>query len=947
MTEVDDRPYSERFATPKKGEYQFDKVPLDDPRVYAMIGSGRTQGCFQIESKLGKDWSRGIKPSNLSEISDLIALIRPGCLESGMTETYKNVKRGTEELSFYHPALEPILKSTKGVLIYQEQILEIAKKLAGFSEPEADELRRCITQDTYFISKTRGWITIKRLLEEGYKKDLFLTMDEYGNHHWDEIDEIWSTGSKATHLVETETGLSITTSLYHQFLTNNGWKCKRRLNEDDWLITSDIIPYDGEDKISSNMAYIIACILTEGYFPNSNRRGHFCNWEKEFMRKYTEAYEEEFGEAPKMSSDGKYAYIKKKHKDIIKKILSTGLSRNKKIPDVMMGMTLETTRRFLSAMLYAEGSVVYVEHGSAFGFSSASLDMAKQVKMLMMRFGIRSIIESKWNNKYNQYYYNVSVTPKYDQEIILNELMTEWSEDKKERFKKCVERKTAIGSSNMRRVPRNIVDKLLNQYPYVANYEGGSSYTEDITWEKFSRLTNRSKDKKWIKFTDESKHSYEKITTVVKDSNSRKVYDFRMKNQDRPQIVANGILIHNCVGKKDAEKMMQMKDIFISKAEKKGTITKGEAEEIFSWIQKSARYSFNASHSVSYGMTTYYTTYAKVHYPTEFFCSYLMFSDLKPDPKEEIYTIVNEAKSFGISIVTPSVILLNKDFKITKPKEIAFGLYHIRDVGESAINRLLELGEKIKTPMGFLKNITEIGRKSAEALVKAGACDTWGIERMSLLKFINVVYGYSSKEADKNLNLKHLSKKELDYFDEHFNEIGENLMTSLIGMLNKIIEDKACMTKRVEVIRNKIEQCKNCGQDTNLVKSAWEKVYLGINISCSAADDIIADDGLTCKKIFDYEPENYKTEKFKVYCTIDKVHNKITGEKSKNPGQEYCYIDISDSTLALSGIVCWPEQYQKFKDSINEGALACVTGRWTRYKDSKQFTLLEIQEISA
>jgi hypothetical protein len=818
MTEVDDRPYSERFATPKKGEYQFDKVPLDDPRVYAMIGSGRTQGCFQIESKLGKDWSRGIKPTDPDEISDLIALIRPGCLESGMTETYKEVKKGNQEVSYYHPALEPILKSTKGVLVYQEQTIRIAKDLAGFSEQEADGLRRAM-----------GKKDVESMLKI---QDVFVTKaKEYGVVTEDQAKEIFSWILKSARYNFNKC-ISGKEKILRYF---NGKKNFKPTIEELYKIKNDI-------------AY-------------AKSTGHLDLYKKYKSQKH-------YGKAMSMCNDGRI------RPNVIKDIRYQG-------------------KREIFLVTLENGATIKCTDNHKFPTPNGEKQL-KDIKIGDSLF-IKGEYELTDNRKYNFTGYT------YEELKILKKGFKGRAGNKDDKNMFFVD-----GSSSKFEKARKSIEKICkdckktNCRIEIHHIDGNRSNNEMNNLEPLCSSCHKKKEYSAgrTKMGEKGYPVHLSKIVEIKSIGTEDVYDVEMDAPNHNFVVESGIVTCN-------------------------------------------------SHSVSYGITTYNTTYAKVHYPTEFFCSYLMFSDLKPDPKEEIYTIVNEAKSFGISIVTPSVILLNKDFKITKPKEIAFGLYHIRDVGESAINRLLELGEKIKTPMGFLKNITEIGRKSAEALVKAGACDTWGIERMSLLKFINVVYGYSSKEADKNLNLKHLSKKELDYFDEHFNEIGENLMTSLIGMLNKIIEDKACMTKRVEVIRNKIEQCKNCGQDTNLVKSAWEKVYLGINISCSAADDIIADDGLTCKKIFDYEPENYKTEKFKVYCTIDKVHNKITGEKSKNPGQEYCYVDISDSTLALPGIVCWPEQYQKFKDSINEGALACVTGRWTRYKDSKQFTLLEIQEISA
>ncbi len=110
---------------------------------------GDTQGVFQLESNLGKTWSKRLKPRNLEEGSALIAVIRPGCLHSyidgeSLTWHYINRKNKVDPVTYLHPSLEPILKDTYGILVYQEQAMLIAREIAGFSEQEADSLRKAI-----------------------------------------------------------------------------------------------------------------------------------------------------------------------------------------------------------------------------------------------------------------------------------------------------------------------------------------------------------------------------------------------------------------------------------------------------------------------------------------------------------------------------------------------------------------------------------------------------------------------------------------------------------------------------------------------------------------------------------------------------------------------------------------------------------------------------------
>ena len=135
---------TEKYPVPKSGEYNFKNVPLDDPMVWSLFARGATLGIFQLEKKLGQDWSKRAKPKSIEELAALVSLLRPGPLESHMSEDYCKRKNGEEEISYLHLGLKPILESTYGTLIYQEQCIAIAIQLAGFNEVEADNLRKGI-----------------------------------------------------------------------------------------------------------------------------------------------------------------------------------------------------------------------------------------------------------------------------------------------------------------------------------------------------------------------------------------------------------------------------------------------------------------------------------------------------------------------------------------------------------------------------------------------------------------------------------------------------------------------------------------------------------------------------------------------------------------------------------------------------------------------------------
>ncbi len=122
----------------------MDDVPLDDPAVYAMLAHGGTSGIFQFESSLAMDKLRAMRCDRFEDLVATNALIRPGPLDSGMTDVYIRRKVGQEPVRYAHPDLEKTLEPTYGIIVYQEQVMRIANVLAGYSLGEADVLRKAV-----------------------------------------------------------------------------------------------------------------------------------------------------------------------------------------------------------------------------------------------------------------------------------------------------------------------------------------------------------------------------------------------------------------------------------------------------------------------------------------------------------------------------------------------------------------------------------------------------------------------------------------------------------------------------------------------------------------------------------------------------------------------------------------------------------------------------------
>jgi DNA polymerase-3 subunit alpha len=167
-------------------EINWEDLALNDEKTMAVFGEGRTDAVFQFESSGMQEICRKLKPKNVEDLSALNALYRPGPLDGGMVEEFIQRHRGLKTVRYLVPEMKEILSNTFGVLVYQEQIMQLAQKLAGYTLSEADLMRRAMGKKKREEMALHQQKFVDGAVERGIKKDkaekIFSLMDKFSDY---------------------------------------------------------------------------------------------------------------------------------------------------------------------------------------------------------------------------------------------------------------------------------------------------------------------------------------------------------------------------------------------------------------------------------------------------------------------------------------------------------------------------------------------------------------------------------------------------------------------------------------------------------------------------------------------------------------------------------------------------------------------------------------------
>jgi DNA polymerase III alpha subunit len=401
-------------------------------------------------------------------------------------------------------------------------------------------------------------------------------------------------------------------------------------------------------------------------------------------------------------------------------------------------------------------------------------------------------------------------------------------------------------------------------------------------------------------------------------------------------------MLRKAIGKKKADLMNQVKKSFISGAAKVGTVSKEEAELIFSWIEKSSRYAFNKSHSISYAVCSYWSAYNKAHYTKEFFLSYLYFANEKQDPHQEIYELISEAKLFDIKVKTPTIIRYKDKFNIDKDT-IYFGIKDIKSLTGKTGDTLIDILNQVEKDLGksfkntkWIEILLYFNSRISSASFKALASIGFFRGIKDSVSRNKCLYDYEI--------LKSLTKAEQTWLENNMAAKNWNDLSVALRDLAPTKKEGGGTSKadRKQAVLNEIQLLAN--PPYNLEDDpSWvidqEVKFLGCPVSMSKVEtsDTSAAN-TTCKEIVN-------GKRGKNICIVANIlrASDYKIKKGESKDKIMAFLTIEDETAILDSVIVFPTVKEKYKYILYEGNNLIFCG-YVNNNDSS-FIVEQIHEI--
>jgi DNA polymerase-3 subunit alpha len=723
-------------------EIDVAKLPTDDADTYRVFQRADTVAIFQFESAGMRDYLKRLKPTVFADLTAMNALYRPGPMEN--IPYFIDCKHGRQVAKYDHPALEPILKDTYGVFVYQEQVMAAANALAGFSMAQGDLLRRAMgkklpeemdAQRKAFVEGCR-----KNGIAPGRAEKIFGTMEKFAGYGFNKClvgstqvmdadtgevftldqlfrtrpalrvhalgddwrltpsrveDVVWN-GRKQVFDVKTARGHCLRATDNHPVRTLAGWRLVGELAPGDRIAAARALRVPGVQRWPRHEVVALAGLLSEGdtchpgslYFYNNDpkmiddfaraitqfpdtmaRVSRRPSGGMEVVANLGRSFMRDSGSASILGGASVHGNLAVDVEDAPHRsgalrwaeslgLLGRGASE-RSVPAAAFGLVDADLAVFLGRLWSGDGFVAS-ENDPNPCYATASPRLARDVQLLLLRFGILSTLHTRTAVHRGERRLGCSVRIMGDgsRARFLAELAPH-----------LIGRDAAIESLRRAVEARSGLSGLDTIPSAERSMVGDARRGLGMTWKALERCAGD--------FANSDVH-WDRVLSI-EPAGVEDTYDLTVEGDHN--FVANGLVVHN-------------------------------------------------SHSAAYALVAYQSAYFKAHYPAEFMAATLT-SEMSDSAR--IVTLIEECRRMGLEILPPDVNRSAWQFAIEEGK-IRYGLGAVRNVGQNAVESIVaarEAGGAFSDLFDLARRLDArtVNRRVLESLVAAGACDAFGVDR--------------------------------------------------------------------------------------------------------------------------------------------------------------------------------------------------------------------------
>ena len=688
-----------------KAPIYIDAISLKDSASFDLLKAQKTTAVFQLESRGMKELIKRLQPDVFEDIIALVALYRPGPLGSGMVDDFVNRKNGVAEVEYPHPALESVLEPTYGIILYQEQVMQIAQVLGNFSLGGADLLRRAMGKKKPEEMEKQRSIFMQGALENEVDAELatyiFDLMEKFSGYGFNKtVDK--DTKVYTINGIKKIEACSVGDTVISCTVTGEYVQSKVLALHDHGKVPLWEIEFDDSSKEK--------CTLDHKWLTEKGQQPLWKIIQLGCQVWGCAAYQTRYTCSPKTMSDlHEYDQDRSLGRQRTQNVLWNSDQNPQKSPRTFSTMCRMSKNSTRNQSENVQGIRTYPSNASKiFGDSQENLSTTRYTATASATFKTVARYSSQRISK------NSSQSPCFTQIIQTGNVVRTSS------------KKAGLYSQHTDTLSNRT---KTNRFCQSSKKDGNRSgwplaFSSDSFGGKFTAGTETRSD---VKSGD-----YETILAInpTFDAGFQRQLWRTYITQSEPTITDNRRwqLGRNTVLRKPVRATFmgwhQGYDLEVDHPEHNFLLASGLC--------------CSNSHSAAYALVSYQTAWLKAHYPAEFMAAVLS-ADM--DNTEKVVMLIDDCRQLELTIIAPDINQSNYRFSVNDAGEIVYGMGAIKGAGEAILNLITEERQaqgNYRSLADLCQRISakKINRRILETLIKAGAFDNTGANRNSLMAFL-------------------------------------------------------------------------------------------------------------------------------------------------------------------------------------------------------------------